>query len=338
MSWTSAVDTASVGWDRLCDDRVVIVTGAGRGIGRSHALDFARHGAMVVVNDLGAAVAGDGSSVAPAEAVAAEIRALGGQAIANSEDVADWGGAQRLVAAAVEAFGRLDVLVNNAGNHRAAPVVDMAEEDWDAVVRVHLKGAFCPTRAAASYWRQQVEAGQVVDARVICTTSQSGLFGMPTFSGYGAAKAGVAAFTIIAARELADFGVTVNAIAPRAATRMADAAQRDLARLGVWTPPESASPAEARDSSSIGTNGGSGDGFDPASPDNISPLVVWLSSPAARAVTGRVFQMSGGEITLLDGWSRGPSAAKHERWQPEEIGAALNDLLERSAEPVPVPV
>lgn len=325
------VDRNAAGPDgRLCQGRVVIVTGAGRGIGRSHALSFAREGAKVVVNDLGAAVAGGGSSIAPADAVAAEIRGWGGQAVANTDDIADWQGAHRLVRTAVETFGGLDVLVNNAGIHRAAPIVDMDEDDWDAIVRVHLKGTFCPTRAAATHWRDRAEAGEAVDARVICTTSQSGLYGMPTFSSYGAAKAGIAAFTIIAARELGQFGVTVNAIAPRALTRMADAAQRDLARLGVLAEPETApSDALARDD---------GNGFDPASPDNIAPLVVWLGSPDSRAVTGRVFEVTGGEIAVLEGWRRGPVASKKERWRPHEVGPAVSELLHRSTEPMPIPV
>src|SRR5688500_15565199 len=204
------------------DGRVVIVTGAGRGIGRGHALAFAREGARVVVNDLGAEVDGSGSSTGPAGQVVDEIRAAGGQAVANGDDVSDWEGAQRLVNTAIETFGGLDVLVNNAGILRDRMLVNMTEDEWDAVVRVHLKGTFAPTRWAAAYWRERAKAGETNDARVINTSSTSGIFGNPGQTNYGAAKSGIAGFTVILAQELGRYGVTVNAIAPGALTRMTE--------------------------------------------------------------------------------------------------------------------
>ncbi len=206
----------------ICDGRVVIVTGAGRGIGRGHALEFAHQGAKVVVNDLGAEVDGNGSSTGPAGEVVDEIRAMGGEAIANGENVADFEGARRLVQSAVDTFGDLHVLVNNAGILRDRMLVNMTEAEWDAVINVHLKGTFAPTRHAAEYWREQTKAGKTVDARVICTSSTSGIFGNPGQANYGAAKAGIASFAIIASRELGRYGVTVNAIAPAARTRMTE--------------------------------------------------------------------------------------------------------------------
>jgi NAD(P)-dependent dehydrogenase (short-subunit alcohol dehydrogenase family) len=287
----------------ICDGRVVIVTGAGRGIGRSHAIEFARQGARVVVNDLGAEVDGSGSSTGPAGEVVEEIRGMGGEAVANGDDVADWEGAQRLVNTAIEHFGRLDTLVNNAGILRDRMLVNMTAEEWDAVIHVHLRGTFAPTRWAAAYWREQTKAGATVDARVVNTSSPSGIFGNVGQANYGAAKAGIASFTIISAMELARYGVSVNAIAPVARTRMTE-------NLGG----ASSQPVKP-------------DEFDRMSADNISPLVVWLGSNESAAVTGRVFQVAGGSIAVAEGWHRGPAVDKGDRWDPAELTGVVPDLV-----------
>jgi NAD(P)-dependent dehydrogenase (short-subunit alcohol dehydrogenase family) len=281
---------------------VVIVTGAGRGIGRGHALEFGRQGARVVVNDLGAAVDGTGSSTGPAGAVVDEIRAAGGEAVANGDDVADWKGAERLVQTAIDTFGRLDVLVNNAGILRDRMLFNMTEEEWDGVIQVHLKGTFAPAHFAAAHWRERSRAGEDVDARIVNTSSTSGIFGNVGQTNYGAAKAGIAAFTIIAAQELARYGVMVNAIAPGARTRMTE-------NLGGPRPdPE---PGE----------------FDQRAPENVAPLVVWLGSPESRGVTGQVFLVGGGRIGVALGWRRGPTIDKGARWEPEELSEIVPSLL-----------
>ena len=290
----------------ICDGRVVIVTGAGRGIGRSHAVSFAREGAKVVVNDLGAEVDGSGSSTGPAGEVVDEIRALGGEAVANGDDVSDWEGAQRLVNTAVETFGGLDVLVNNAGILRDRMLVNMTDDEWDAVIRVHLRGTFAPTRWAAAYWRERVKAGETNDARIINTSSPSGIFGNVGQANYGAAKAGIASFTIIVGMELARYGVTANAIAPVARTRMTE-------NLGG----ASSQPVDP------GT-------FDRMDPENISPLVVWLGSPESKDINGRVFQVAGGSISVAEAWHRGPSANKDDRWEPSELGSVVPDLVAKA--------
>lgn len=287
------------------DGRVVIVTGAGRGIGREHALLFASTGAKVVVNDLGAEVDGSGSSTGPAGEVVDEIRAAGGEAIANGENVADYEGAGRMVRAAVDAFGRLDVIVNNAGILRDRMLVNMTEAEWDAVIHVHLKGTFAPTRAAAEYWRNETKAGNTVDARIINTSSPSGLFGNAGQTNYGAAKAGIASFTIICGLELGRYGVTANAIAPVARTRMTEP-------LGIGGPPEDAAQ------------------FDRLDPANISPLVVWLGSPESKDITGRVFCVDGDRISVAEGWQRGPTAEKGDRWDPAELGGVVPDLVKNA--------
>jgi len=295
----------------LCDGRVVIVTGAGRGIGRAHALAFAAAGASVVVNDIGVALDGTGAGTGPAQQVVDEIAAAGGAAVANTDDIADWAGAESLVAQAVSAFGRLDVLVNNAGFVRDRMLANVSEDEWDAVIRVHLKGHFAPLRHASAYWRNESKGGRVPDARVINTSSGAGLFGSVGQVNYSAAKAGIAALTQVAAAELARYGVTVNAIAPSARTRMTEEAFADM-----MAKPES--------------------GFDVMAPENISPLVVWLGSTESAAVTGRVFEVEGGRVTLADGWRRGPSADKGTQWLPAELGPVVGDLLAQAEPPVPV--
>jgi NAD(P)-dependent dehydrogenase (short-subunit alcohol dehydrogenase family) len=286
----------------ICSGRVVIVTGAGRGIGRGHALEFARQGASVVVNDLGAALNGTGSSTGPAGAVVDEIRADGGDAVVNGDDVSEWTGAERLVRTALETYGRLDVLVNNAGILRDRMLVNMTEGEWDKVVQVHLKGTFGPAHFAAEHWRERSRAGDEVDARIVNTSSTSGIFGNVGQTNYGAAKAGIAAFTIIAAQELGRYGVTVNAIAPGARTRMTE-------NLGGVRPvPE---PGK----------------FDGSAPENVAPLVVWLGSPESRGVTGQVFLVGGGRIGVARGWQRGPGVDKGARWEPEELSEIVPALV-----------
>jgi NAD(P)-dependent dehydrogenase (short-subunit alcohol dehydrogenase family) len=292
----------------ICDGRVVIVTGAGRGIGRAHALAFARAGARVVVNDLGVSLAGEAGSDSPADLVVAEIRAAGGEAIASRADVADWQQAGALVETAVASFGGLDVLVNNAGFVRDRMFVSTSEEEWDAVIRVHLKGHFCVSSHACAHWRARSKAGQPVDARIVNTSSGAGLQGSVGQSAYSAAKAGIAALTLVQAVELARYGITSNAIAPSARTRMTEVVFRDMMKA----------PAA---------------GFDPMAPENVSPLVVWLGSPESRDVTGRVFEVAGGKLSLADGWREGPSIDRGARWEPDEVGAAVEELIARAQPP-----
>ena len=291
----------------LCEGRVVVVTGAGRGVGRGHAIEFARQGAKVVVNDTGGEVDGTGGSAQVAEAVVDEIRAAGGQAVADTSDVSDWDSAQGLIAGAIETYGGLDVLVNNAGILRDRMLFTMLPEEWDAVIRVHLRGTFAPMRAAAAYWRDQSKAGAPVDARIINTSSASGLYGNIGQNNYGAAKAGIAAMTVISARELGRYGVTVNAIAPSAFTRMTE---------GLIPPrAEELKPEE----------------FDSLHADNIAPLVVWLGSTESREITGRVFNVGGGHISVAEGWVAGPAVDKGDRWDPAELGAVIPDLVAKAA-------
>jgi len=287
--------------------KVAIVTGAGRGIGREHALALAREGASVLVNDLGASLAGEGADEAPALAVVREIEALGGAAAANGENVADLAGAKRMVDAALESFGRLDILVNNAGILRDRMLVNMEEHEWDAVVGVHLKGHFAPTRHAAAHWRERSKAGDEVRARVINTSSPSGVFGNVGQANYGAAKAGIVGFTLIAAQELRRYGVTVNAIAPNARTRMTEAA------FGEIPPPDG--------------------GFDPADAANNSPIVVALCADEAQNVTGQVFFVYGGAINMLSGWEAGALFSSEERWDPDALLRELQERLPEGAAP-----
>jgi len=283
---------------RLCEGRVAIVTGAGRGIGREHALSLAAQGAKVVVNDLGGNVDGSGGDLSPAEQVVQEIEAMGGEAIANGDSVSDYRGAERMVAAAVEVFGDLHVVVNNAGILRDRMLFSMAEEEWDAVINVHLKGTFAPTRHACAYWREQSKAGKPVDGRIINTTSVSGIYGNPGQTNYGAAKAGIAAFTNIAALEMSRYGVTVNAVAPVALTRMTE---------GLGPAPETDEERERR------------------SPRWIAPIVTWLASAESREVTGRVFEASGDVLAVAEGWVRGPRVAPVD--DPTKLGPIVAGLV-----------
>ncbi|MFF4015850.1 SDR family oxidoreductase [Streptomyces sp. NPDC001843] len=287
----------------VVDGRVVVVTGAGNGIGRAHALAFAAHGAKVVVNDLGGARDGGGASAGPAQVVVDEIVAAGGVAVANTDDISTWDGAGRLVEQALNTYGGLDVLVNNAGILRDRMIVSMTERDWDSVLAVHLKGSFATLRHAAAYWRERAKSGHPNDARVINTTSPSGIFGNPGQSNYGSAKAGIASLTLIAAAELARYGVTVNAIAPTALTRLTE--DIEVMRRA----------AEAQD----------------LTPEAISPLVVWLGSAASREVTGRVFGVVGNRITVLEGWVNGPCASAENRWTPEELSSVVPNLVAKAA-------
>jgi NAD(P)-dependent dehydrogenase (short-subunit alcohol dehydrogenase family) len=286
---------------RLCEGRVCIVTGAGRGIGREHALMLAAHGAKVVVNDLGSEMDGTGAAVGPAHDVVAEIEAAGGAAVANGDDVSDFAGAKALVDQAIDTYGGLDVLVNNAGILRDRMLVNMTEDEWDAVIKVHLKGTYAPAHHAAAYWRSRVKAGDELDARIINTSSSSGIYGNPGQSNYGAAKAGIASFTIIVAMELARYGVTVNAVAPGALTRLTE-----NLRQGEITD-------EDRER---------------ASPRWIAPVVTWLASPESRDVTGRVFNVSGRGVSVAEGWRRGPAAGPLD--DPERVGPVLLDLVSQA--------
>lgn len=293
----------------ICEGRIVVITGAGRGIGREHALAFAREGARVVVNDLGGSVDGAGADESPAQQVVDEIRALGGEAVANADNVADWSGAQRIVAAAIDTFGGLDVIVNNAGILRDRMFVNMTEEEFDTVMSVHVRGTFAVSRHAVDYWRARAKAGEVNDARIISTSSPSGIFGNIGQANYGSAKAAIAAMTVILADELGRLGVTANAIAPIALTRMTEG-------LGIFA-----------DTADVAVDAS---GFQPMDPANISPLVVWLGSPMSAGVTGRVFTVSGGEIGVAEPWVKGPTASKDGRWSPAELTDVVPGLVARA--------
>ncbi|MFE9114009.1 SDR family oxidoreductase [Streptomyces collinus] len=295
----------------LCSERVAIVTGAGRGLGRAHALALAAEGARVVVNDLGVGLDGTGSGRGPAQLVVDEIIARGGQAVVHGGDIATTEGAASLIRTAVETYGRLDTLVNNAGFLRDRMLVNLGEDDWDAVVRVHLKGHFLPLKYAAAHWRAEAKAGRVPVARVVNTSSGAGLSGSVGQGNYSAAKAGIIGLTLVAAAEMGRYGVLVNAIAPAARTRMTEATFAE-------------------------TMAAPGTGFDAMAPENVSPLVVWLGSAASAGVTGRVFEAEGGRITVMEGWRPGPTADKGARWSPAEAGEAALGLLAEATVPEPV--
>jgi len=286
------------------DGRVAIITGAGRGIGREHALLFAAEGAKVVVNDLGGAADGSGGDATPAEQVVADIKAMGGEAVANGDNVADWEGGQRMVNAAIEAFGDLDILVNNAGILRDRVLVNMTEQEWDDVVKVHLKGHFVPTRWAAAYWREQTKAGVEKPRNVVHTSSTSGLLSNPGQTNYGAAKSGIATFSQICAKELTRYGVKSNCIAPAARTRLTESTPG----LGEIVK----APDEA-------------DQFDIWDPANISPLVAYLAS-AECAFNGETFFVQGGSVKLVQSWTMAAGVERDDRWTVAELTAALKDL------------
>jgi len=283
---------------RLCEGRVAIVTGSGRGIGREHALSLARHGAHVVVNDLGAGVDGSGGDLSPAQQVVNEIEAMGGKAIANGDDISTWAGAERLIQTAVDTFGDLHAVVNNAGILRDRMMANMSEEEWDAVIKVHLKGTFAPSHFAAAYWRDRQKAGHPVDGRIINTSSVSGIYGNIGQTNYGAAKGGIASFTIIAADELGRYGVTVNAIAPAALTRL-------TADLGIGDAPEEVKEA--------------------MSTKWIAPIAVWLASEESAGVTGRVFDVRGDLLAISESWHQGPKVTNV--LDPSAIGPLVEELM-----------
>jgi NAD(P)-dependent dehydrogenase (short-subunit alcohol dehydrogenase family) len=281
------------------EGKVAIVTGAGRGIGREHALALAAAGAQVVVNDVGASLSGDGTDATPAQSVVNEIVAAGGQAVANYDDVSDFAAAEHMIQRAIDRYGGLDILVLNAGILRDRMLVNMTEDEWDAVIAVHLKGHFGPLHHAAAYWRERAKAGEGLRARVIATSSPSGVFGNVGQANYGAAKAGIAGLTLIAAQELHRYGVTVNCIAPNARTRMTEETFGDL-------PPPDA-------------------GFDPLDPGNMSPLVVALSAAEAQDITGQCFFVWGGQINVLRPWDVGELLSSEERWDAEALLAELRE-------------
>lgn len=295
----------------ICQDRVVIVTGAGRGLGREYALAFAAEGACVVVNDLGGKLDGNGRDEAVAQGVVNEIVAAGGRAVANGDDIADWDGAGRLVQTAIDSFGGLHTVVNNAGILQLVPFIEESPEGWDRTMRVHLRGHFCVARRAADHWLVEHRAGRTVAARIVNISSGAGLHGAANQTAYASAKAGIAALTITQAAELKQFGIAANAIAPTARTRMT---------TEFW-PQVTAKPNS---------------GFDAMDPATVAPMVVWLGSEASGEVTGCVFEVGGGMIGLAEGWHMGPMVDRQRKWEPAEIGPAVAGLLARRRPPAPV--
>jgi NAD(P)-dependent dehydrogenase (short-subunit alcohol dehydrogenase family) len=288
------------------DGRVAIITGAGRGLGREHALLFASEGAKVVVNDLGGDMHGEGGDPSSAMQTVKDIEAMGGEAVVNGDNVADWDGAQRMVQQAIDAFGDLHVLVNNAGILRDRVIINMTEAEWDAVIAVHLKGHFCPTRHAAAYWREQTKAGKEVRASIVHTSSTSGLFANPGQANYGAAKTGIATLSQICAKELSRYGVRSNAIAPAARTRLTEST------------PGLSEVVKAPD-----------DGFDVWDPANVSPFVAYLAT-ADCPITGETFLVQGGKVQRCQSWSPAEVIEKNDRWTVDELAAAA-PKLERPA-------
>lgn len=286
----------------ICDNRTVIITGAARGLGRAYALAFAAEGANVVVNDIGASLGGEGRDTGAADAVVDEIKASGGHAIANYDDVADWEAASRIVEAAIAAFGDLHVVVNNAGIVRDRMFVSATPEEWDATMHVNLRGHFCLSRHAVDHWRAKQKAGTDPAARIINTSSGAGLQGSVAQAAYSTAKGGIAALTLVQAAELGRYGITANALAPSARTRMTE--QVFAEKMATAQQP-----------------------FDTMDPANIAPTVVWLGSEASRHVTGCVFELEGGKIMIEDGWREGPFVDKAARWAPAEVGNAVDKLL-----------
>lgn len=292
----------------ICDGRTIIITGAARGLGRAYALAFAAEGANVVVNDIGTSLGGEGRDTSAADEVVAEIAATGGQAIANYDDVTDWDAAKRIVDAAIAAFGDLHVVVNNAGIVRDRMFVSATLEEWDATMHVHLRGHFCIARHAVDYWRGKAKAGESPDARIINTTSGAGLQGSIAQAAYSTAKGGIASLTLVQAAELGRYGITVNALAPSARTRMTEQAFAEKMAT-------------------------EGDDFDVMDPANIAPTVVWLGSAESADVTGCVFELEGGKIMLEDGWREGPSIDIGAQWDPAAIGEAVAGLMNQRTEP-----
>lgn len=286
----------------ICDNRTVIITGAARGLGRAYALAYAAEGANVVVNDIGTSLGGEGRDTSAADGVVAEIVAAGGKAIANYEDITDWDAAKRIVDAAVAEFGDLHVVVNNAGIVRDRMFVSATIDEWDATMHVHLRGHFCVSRHAVDYWRAKQKAGTNPDARIINTTSGAGLQGSIAQAAYSTAKGGIASLTLVQAAELARYGITANALAPSARTRMTEQAFADK----------------------MATEGQAFDVMDPA---NIAPTVVWLGSAESAHVTGCVFELEGGKIMLEDGWREGPFVDAGKQWDPADVGGAVDKLL-----------
>jgi NAD(P)-dependent dehydrogenase (short-subunit alcohol dehydrogenase family) len=293
------------------DGKVAVVTGAARGVGRGEAMLLAAEGASVVVNDLGAERDGQGSTSAPAQAVVDDIVAAGGQAVANGDDIADWAGGRRLIEQALDTYGRLDILVCNAGILRDRMIFSLEEDDWDAVMRVHLKGHFVPLRHACAHWRQLAKSrGEPVGGRIVLTASTSGLYGNPGQANYGAAKSGIAGMSIIVAREMARYGVTCNAICPRARTRMTEE---------IFPEPTDGS-------------------FDVYHPDNVAPWVAYLATDDAAHISGQTFLLWGGTVELLQPWIAVNEIKKDGRWTVEELAKASIDLFAgRSTDPPPIP-
>jgi len=296
----------------ICEGRVAIVTGAGRGLGRAHAIEFARQGAKVVVNDLGVAQDGSDPSDTPAQQVVDEIVAAGGEAVTSQHDVADWVAAGEMVQLAVDTFGGLDTLVCNAGILRDRMFVNSEQDEWEAVLRVHVLGHAGPARHAGSFWRARSKAGDTNEGRIINTSSGAGLMGSIAQAAYSAAKGAIASLTLVQSAEMGRIGVTSNAIAPAARTRMTEAAFADMM-------------ADVDEGA-----------FDAMAPENVAPLVVWLGSAGSADVTGRVFEVEGGIIGLADGYRHGPRVDKGARWEPDEVGAVVADLLREAEAPTPV--